>query len=330
MATTKDQWRNLDKDRIPDGSVLARDGDNITGVDTPSGPTGPTGPAGVTSTVTGPSGPTGPTGTSGGGTGPTGPTGDAGAAGSDGATGDTGPSGPTGPTSDISGPTGPSGPAGASGGGTGPTGPTGPGVGATGDTGPSGPTSTVTGPSGPTGPTSDLSGPTGPTGAGLFRFIDIPAGAWDYPAANPAPLATDSGANGTIKRHLFDDTTEEFVIAQVKMPSDLDTGGTVYFETFGYAVTSAASKNIELTFYHSAKADGEDWDAAYSSKVSGDLACDATQDQLDHFSWNETVANLGFAADDLVRIKLSRTAPSADNLVGDYSLCHFRIKVPRT
>ncbi len=169
-----------------------------------------------------------------------------------------------------------------------------------------------------------------PVGGGAaWRFIDLVPGAWDYPAANPAPLDTDTGTNGTMKRHLFDDTTEEQIIAQIRLPSDLDSAGTVFFELYGYAVAAAASKNVEFTFYHSPKNDGENWDAAFSSKISGDLATDATQDQLDSFSWSETVATLGWAADDLVRIKIGRTAPSVNNLVGDYGLTHFRLKIPR-
>ena len=160
----------------------------------------------------------------------------------------------------------------------------------------------------------------------LYNF---PAGSWDYPVANPAPLDTDSGTNGTIKRHLFDDSTEEFVKGLIQLPSDLDASGTITFEVVGYAVTAAASKNIEMKLYHSAKADGESWDAAYSNKESGDKALDATQDRLDIFTWTETVSNLGWAASDSVRIKLSRIDASADDLVGDYGVVHFRIVVPR-
>lgn len=157
--------------------------------------------------------------------------------------------------------------------------------------------------------------------------VDFPAGNWNYPTSNPAPLDEDTGTNGTIIRQLFDDTTEEFVEAVFKLPPAI--AGTVTFYIEGYAVTAVASKNVEFTFYHSAKADGESWDAAFSSKVSGDLATDGTQDQMDFFSFTETVSNLGWTAGDQVRIKLSRTAPSADNLSGDYGLTHFRISVPR-
>ena len=166
-------------------------------------------------------------------------------------------------------------------------------------------------------------------GGAEWRFVNLPAGSWDYPDTNIAPLDTDTGTNGSIKRQLFDDTTEEFVIAVVQMPSDLDIADTVFFEAYGYAETAVADSYIELTVYHSAKTDGESWDAAYSSKISGDLTTDGSQDFLDYFSWSETVSTLGWAVDDQVRIKLSRSAPTANNLSGDWDLTHFRIKLPR-
>jgi len=150
------------------------------------------------------------------------------------------------------------------------------------------------------------------------------------PTANGAPIIVDTGTNGEIDSNAFDDTTEEFVEGNFQVPADLDTSGTVTFRSIGYAQTAVASKNIELTFYHSAKADGESWDAAYATKISGDLATDGTQDQLDVFAWTETVSNLGWAALDNVRWKIGRTAPSADNLSDDWNQVHFSIALPMT
>ncbi len=153
----KDNFRNLEKARIPDGYFLRRNGDKVTGDASVTGDDGPTGPTGDASTETGPTGPAE--------TGPTGPTGDLGVTG---VTGDSGPSGPTGDQGDT-GPTGDAGGAGADGdtGPTGDSGPTGPTGGGTGDTGPTGPSGGGSGPTGPTGPTvgeTGDSGPTGPTG----------------------------------------------------------------------------------------------------------------------------------------------------------------------
>lgn len=161
----------------------------------------------------------------------------------------------------------------------------------------------------------------------FFRAI-YPAGSFDYPGSNPAPLDTDLGTNGSIKRHLFDASTEEFVIGQFQLPLSIDSSGTVQFEAIGYAVTAVSSKNIKLKFYYSAQADGESWDTAFSSVSSGDLACSGTQDQINLFSWNETVSNLGWAADDFVRFMVSRITPSSNNLSGDWGLLLFRITIP--
>lgn len=159
--------------------------------------------------------------------------------------------------------------------------------------------------------------------------VEISAGAWTVPGTNGAPLDTDTGTYGNMPRHLFDQTTEEFVEGVFRVPDDIDTTGTVTFYSIGYAATASAAKYIQLKLYHSAIGNGESWDAAYASKTSGDKQPSATQDQLDHFSWTETVANLGWAAGDQVRIKLSRIAPSGTNLAADYGITDFVISIPR-
>jgi len=165
------------------------------------------------------------------------------------------------------------------------------------------------------------------SGISGLKDISFPAGSWNYETANPAPLDTDVGSNGQMARQLFDDTTEEFIVQQFVLPSVVDAG-TVTFEAYGYSVAAATGKNIELKFYHSPKQQSESWDAAYSSKESGDLATNSTQDVLNKFTWTETIANLGWVANDQVRIKLSRIAPSVNNLSGDWGLTHFRIILP--
>jgi hypothetical protein len=158
--------------------------------------------------------------------------------------------------------------------------------------------------------------------------IDRPAGSWNYPTSNPAPLDTDSGTNGTIKRQLFDDTTEEFVQSVFQVPSDV-ASGTVTFEAWGYA-TTADGNEIQLRLGHVPLADSENWDTAYTDVDSGDLTTDGTQDDLDYFTWTETIANLGWGASEFVRIQLSRIAiDDGSALSGDWGLVHFRIRIPR-
>jgi hypothetical protein len=172
-----------------------------------------------------------------------------------------------------------------------------------------------------------VAAPSSPLPAAIY---DFPAGSFYYPASNPAPLDRDTGTNGIIFRHLFDDTTQEYVEGVIQLPSDLDTAGTITLEAYGYATTApGGAVYVQLSFEHSARADSESWDAAYTAEDSGDKEVDTTQDDLDYWTWTETVANAGWAASDHVRFKLSRKAPSGTDLTGDWGLTHFRIVVPR-
>lgn len=160
------------------------------------------------------------------------------------------------------------------------------------------------------------------------RIWDAPAGTWNLPESNAPEVGWDAGTNGSAYVYKFDQTTEEFVESDMKVPDDIDTTGTVTFEVTGYALTAAASKYVQFKIYHSAKTSNESWDAAYATKTSGDKACNATQDRLDIHTWTETVATLTWAAGDNVRLKFSRIAPTGTNLSGDYCVLHVRIKIP--
>lgn len=162
--------------------------------------------------------------------------------------------------------------------------------------------------------------------------INIPAGNWNYPPSNPAPLETVAGTNGEMSGHAFNDTTEEFIVLQpaFRIPANIDSGGTVYFKAEGFAKV-ADGNELQLRFSHSAKAKGEDWDVAYSTKDSGDYVTDAQQDELDEVEWDETVSNLGWTAGDLLRIMLSRIAITDGTKVsGDWYGVNFFIRIPVT
>lgn len=161
--------------------------------------------------------------------------------------------------------------------------------------------------------------------------IDFPAGTFDYPSTNPAPLNTDVGTNNTVKAHLFDDSTDESVEFQIVLPSDLDTSGTVTFECIGYSGAASPSGNTIMAISQVPKTGGEVWDAAYTTTETAAADAFSVQDQLEVTSWTETVANLGWSASDFVKCSLFRDADNgSDTLTGDYSMVHFRIRIPRT
>ncbi|MBA7491383.1 hypothetical protein ES702_01928 [subsurface metagenome] len=165
-----------------------------------------------------------------------------------------------------------------------------------------------------------------------FMEFNFPAGSWNYPTSNPAPLDRDVGTNGGMFRHLFDKTTVESILLEpaFELPDNLDIEGTVYFSLYGYAKT-ADGNEVRFRISLSTKAEGESWDATYSTLDSADKVTDAQQDEIDLIEWNETVANLGLAAQDLIRLMVSRIAIADGTKVdGDYCFLNLKIRIPVT
>lgn len=143
---------------------------------------------------------------------------------------------------------------------------------------------------------------------------------------NGAPIALLDGTNVDTFVRSFDDTTEEFACGKFRAPDNI-VAGDVTFSVVVMAKTAAASKNVGHRFEHVALADSEDFDVAYTNEDSLAKAIDATQDDISIHTWTETVANLGWAAGDLVLFRYSRIEAAA-NLVGDMYLLHLTIKIP--
>ena len=147
-------------------------------------------------------------------------------------------------------------------------------------------------------------------------------------------LETLTGSNITKKYVYALDDTEATAITEplgfnFSIPPNFDPSGFIMLECVGWAKTAAASKNIEYTYYYSPKKYGEDWDTAYSNVVSGDLALYSTQDYRDNLRFQLSINSMGLEAYDVVESKIARTAPSANNLSGDYYFEKLRIWIPR-
>jgi hypothetical protein len=162
-------------------------------------------------------------------------------------------------------------------------------------------------------------------------YVDLPGGAWDYHPVNyPEYEKHALPGTGYDVIDWFDDSTEEYLIGAMQAPVALDTAGTVYFEAYGKALT-ADGNEVQLRFSYSASGKDEDSDAVYANVESGDYATNANQDFNDFIEWNETVTTLGWSADDIIRIMLSRSAIDDGTPVsGDYGITHFRIRIPTT
>ena len=180
-------------------------------------------------------------------------------------------------------------------------------------------------------PTFQASAGGGGGGDMSVKEFHFPAEAFSMLETNSAAIEKVVGSNVSVFVQAFDDTTEEYVNGKIQVPTDVDTSETVTFRAYVMAKTAAASKNIELRFGHLALNNSEDFDPAspYTNEDSGDEAIDATQDDVTEVTWTETVSNLGWAANDMVLFRLSRIAPSADNLSGDMYLFNFTVEIPR-
>ena len=83
-----------------------------------------------------------------------------------------------------------------------------------------------------------------------------------------------------------------------------------------------------LKLYHKATATTEDDDTAFSNKESGDLALNDNQNFIVRHTWTETIANLGWAALDILDSKISRIAPGSANLSGDWGFQLLELIIP--
>lgn len=168
-------------------------------------------------------------------------------------------------------------------------------------------------------------------GGGGDREFFFDAAALQALETNFAPLEKIEGSNVNLLARAFDDTTEEYVNGKIQVPGSVDTAGTVTFRAYVTAKTAAASKNIALTIGHLALNDSEDYDPAspYTEEDSGDVAIDATQDDITEVTWTETITNLGWAANDMVFFRLSRDPSATDDLSGDMYLISLSIEIPR-
>jgi hypothetical protein len=162
----------------------------------------------------------------------------------------------------------------------------------------------------------------------------MPPEKWDFDAGQIIPDGTggeldrDTGSNRNQYRNSFA-ISDVATLPGRWTPSDIDTTGTVTFRVAFYATTAAASKNIQLRYSHLARSNSESWDVAYTNEDSGNMASDATQDDLTILTWTETVSNLGWTANEYVVHQLSRIAAASDELTGDAGIVSFSVTIPR-
>jgi hypothetical protein len=170
--------------------------------------------------------------------------------------------------------------------------------------------------------TSDITG-----GASSDFLLRVPAGAADLPPVTYAEYSATSGTNGDVRTYKFDDTTEEFIEFQDHFDTSLSSTATI--EIVGFPSTYAASKNVNFKLYYDAQGSNGQWDSAYATLSSGDVALSGTAQG--RYCYATFSGNVGDFSDKMVRFRVSRIEELVGTtaLSGDFEMTQINIRIPR-
>jgi len=145
------------------------------------------------------------------------------------------------------------------------------------------------------------------------------------------PIAKDTGTNIDMLVVDFDDSTDEGRSVTFRVPSDINTSGTVTFRAYWYSAAATSGACVWDFRHNSGTAGDIDPDVALTTEAASADTTAGTAGMVNFTTWTETVSNLAWAANDLVVGVFYRDANAAgDTLVGDARAVQFDIDIPRT
>lgn len=143
------------------------------------------------------------------------------------------------------------------------------------------------------------------------------------------PIAKDTGTNVDVLAVDFDASTDECRMAHFKVPSDVKSGSTVTFRIVWYS-TATSGDVIWDARYQSTGADNESWDQTLTTKAASAATVKGTTKLRTVTTWTETLANLGWAANDDINISFCRDANNgSDTMAADARVIGFGVEIPR-
>lgn len=144
------------------------------------------------------------------------------------------------------------------------------------------------------------------------------------------PLSKDAGTALDMLTCDFNDSTDEGRTVVLKVPSDVQSGSTITFRAYWYSA-AATTGDIIIDFRHNGGvAEGTDPDQTLTVEASAADTTQGTAGQMTVTTWTETLANLGWAANELVVGVFERDANHAsDTLVGDMKVIGVSVEIPR-
>ncbi len=145
------------------------------------------------------------------------------------------------------------------------------------------------------------------------------------------PISKDAGTNVDQLAVLFDSGTDECRSVTFKVPSDVESGSTITFRALWYS--TATSGSVVWDFRHtSGDTEGETWDDTLTTESASSDAVQGTTKLITVTTWTETLANLGWAANDLVTGTFCRDGDGTagtDDMAADAYAIGFGVEIPR-
>lgn len=145
------------------------------------------------------------------------------------------------------------------------------------------------------------------------------------------PISKWTGTNQDILAASYDASTDEGRKIVIKVPSDVQAGSTITFRVVWFART-ATTGNVVWDFrYSTTGAEGETWDGALTTKAAAADAVQGTANLMTTTTITETLANLGWAANDVITVMLYRDANNgSDDMADDAQVVGVGIEIPRS
>ena len=144
------------------------------------------------------------------------------------------------------------------------------------------------------------------------------------------PISKITGTNVDVLAVSFDSGTDECRTAHLKVPSDVQSGSTITFRIIWFSQSATTNNVVWDARYQSTGTEGESFDQTLTTKSFGADAVQGTVKQITVSTVTETLANLGWAANDSIEIAFCRDADNAsDNMTGDAEAIGFGVEIPR-
>jgi len=154
------------------------------------------------------------------------------------------------------------------------------------------------------------------SGSNIYYYV--PAGSFDYPDSNPAPLAEISGTNNKLAYHPFDDSTDESLLFSQIQPDDFTSADHLQLKlvtTKRHNNTGTVGWNIVYNRVSTAS-----WDTAKTTSINRIASSIAgTMTAFD------TMSTISLTTDRFWSFEVVRDVSATGNMTGDSDLMGIEI-----